>query len=220
MTDDLSARLGKLDTCAVSDALDRVGLAGVALQLIALSSVRRIAGRAITVELGPDDGRMTGRHLGTAAVEAAGPGDLIVVANDGRIDVGGWGGILSLGASLRGVEGVVIDGACRDVDEARDLDLPVYARAGVARTARGRIVERAWNVPITICGIALVPGDYVLADASGVVFVPEAIALDVIADAELIVAKEAAMAKALRRGDPISAVMGANYETMLQGAPD
>lgn len=217
MSNALTDRLGKLDACAVSDALDRAEHAGVALDLAALSTRRRIAGRVITVDLRPDDGRATRRHLGTAAVEAAGPGDVIVVAHGGRTDVGGWGGILSLGASLRGVAGVVIDGACRDLDEARELDLPIYGRAGVARTARGRIVEHAWNVPVTLCGIAVSSGDYVIADASGVVFVPAAIADDVVGWAERIVAKEAAMASALRSGEPISDVMGANYETMLKG---
>lgn len=216
MTDHLAARLRKLDACAVSDALDQAGLAGVALELSALSSPRRVAGRVITVGLQPDDGRTTRRHLGTAAVEVAGPGDVIVVANDGRVDVGGWGGILSLGASLRGVEGIVIDGACRDLDEARELDLPIYGRAGVARTARGRIVEHAWNVPIVICGIAVAPGDYVIADASGVVFVPQPVAQDVLANAERIASKETMMADALRSGEPISSVMSANYEAMLR----
>jgi len=217
---DLLARLAKLDTCALSDALDSLGVTGVALELTALSSHRRIAGRAVTVTLGPADGRAAHRHLGTAAVEAGGPGSIVVVQHNGRTDVAGWGGVLSLGAKTKGVEGVIIDGACRDIDEARDMDFPVYARAGVPRTARGRVIEYAWNEPVTLCGVAVAPGDYVLADGSGVVFAPADIAEQAIAVAEKIVRKEQLMAKAVRAGTPISQVMGADYEEMLKGPID
>jgi 4-hydroxy-4-methyl-2-oxoglutarate aldolase len=214
---DLVARLAKLDTCAVSDALDSLDMSGVALGLAGLSSQRKIAGRAVTVTLGAADGRAAHRHLGTAAVEAGGPGTVIVVQHNGRTDVAGWGGVLSLGAKTKGVEGVVIDGACRDVDEAREFDFPVFARVGVPRTARGRVIEYAWNDPVSVCDVTVAPGDYVLADGSGVVFVPADRADAVIAIAEKIVRKERLMAKAVRDGAPISAVMGADYEEMLKG---
>lgn len=217
---DLIARLQKLDACALSDALDSVGINGVALELAALSSQRKIAGRAVTVMLGPADGRTAQRHLGTAAVEAGGPGVVIVVQHNARTDVAGWGGVLSLGAKTNGVEGVIIDGACRDVDEAREMDFPVFARVGVPRTARGRVIEYAWNEPVTLCGVAVAPSDYVLADCSGVVFVPAGVAEEVIAIAEKIVRKERLMAKAVRERVPISQVMGANYEEMLKGPID
>lgn len=216
--DDLLRRLARLDTCAVSDALDAANHDGVVLGLSALSSARRIVGRAVTVQLAPSDGRKTVRHLGTAAVEAAGPDSVIVVANGGRSEVAGWGGILSQAAKRRAVAGIVIDGACRDVDEAREVELPVYAKGGVPRTARGRIVEQDWNVPVVLNGIAIAPGDYVIADASGVVAIPQQRAEQIIKSAERIVAKEKLMAEAVRRGEPVSSVMGANYETMLDGA--
>lgn len=213
---DMLERLARLDACAVSDAMDSLGLDGVVFELNALSSSRKIVGRAITVSLGPADGRASVRHLGTAAVEASGPGSVIVVEHLGRTDVSGWGGILSLGAKLRGAEGVIIDGVCRDLDEASEMDLPIYGRGSVPRTARGRILEYAWNTPITVCGVAVTPGDYVIADGSGVVAVPADRAEAVIAVAEKIVRKEQLMAQAVREGRPISEVMGANYEDMLK----
>lgn len=215
---DLVARLARLDACAVSDALDSLGLDGVVFELNALASRTKIAGRAITVTLGPADGRSSQRHLGTSAVEAGSPGTVIVVEHKGRTDVSGWGGILSLGAKMRGVEGVVIDGACRDIDEADEMGLPIYGRVGVPRTARGRVLEYAWNTPITVCGVGVTPGDYVIADGSGVVVVPADQAEAVIAIAEKIVRKEQLMAQAVRAGSPISEVMGANYEDMLKDA--
>lgn len=208
-------RLAALDSCAVSDALDSLGIDGAALGLTELTVTRPVAGPVITVRLGPPDGKPTGRHLGTAAVEAAEPGDVIVVAAGGRTDAAGWGGVLSQAAVLRGVAGVIVDGACRDVPEARDVGLPVYGRAGVPRTARGRLAELDWNAPVEIAGIAVRPGDLVLADGSGVVFVPAGRADEVLAAAERIAARERAMVERLRAGEPVSRVMSGDYETML-----
>jgi 4-hydroxy-4-methyl-2-oxoglutarate aldolase len=212
---DLAARLAKLDTCAVSDAMDRLGLSGAALGLQPMWPGPRIAGRVVTVKLKPFvESEKSNRHLGTAAIETAAVGDVIVVDNGGRTYAGSWGGILSVAAKAAGVAGVVADGACRDVDEARDMEFPVWARAGVPVTARGRIVEEAFQVPIEVCGVAVQPGDLVIADATGVVFVPAVRAEEVVATAEDIFAREAAMAADVRAGKKPSEVMGASYERM------
>jgi 4-hydroxy-4-methyl-2-oxoglutarate aldolase len=216
VADALVERLSKLDTCAVSDAMDRLGLSGAALGLQPLWPSPRIAGRVVTVKLKPAvPGEQSHRHLGTAAIEAASPGDVIVVDNGGRTYAGSWGGILSVAAKAAGVAGVVADGACRDVDEARDLGFPVYARCGVPVTARGRIVEEAFQTAIEVCGVAVAPGDLVIADWTGVVFVPAARAEEVLKAAEDIAAREAAMAQSVRAGKKPSEVMGASYEQML-----
>jgi regulator of RNase E activity RraA len=219
----LLARLAALDSCACSDAMDRLGLAGVAPGLKSLTVARRVTGRVITVALGPADvvaAGGVGRHLGTAAIEAAQPGDVIVVAAGGRVDAAGWGGVLSLAATMRGVRGVIVDGACRDIDESVMLGLPVYALAAVPATARGRQAEVGWNGPVVVAGIEVVPGDLVIADGSGVVFVPASRAADVIVAAEKIVGREAAMARRLRAGEPASAVLSADYEQMLTARRD
>lgn len=208
-------RLGQVDACAVSDALDRAGISGVALPLKPLSDVRRIVGRAVTVQLAPDDGRASKRHLCTAAVDASNAESIIVVAHNGRLDVAGWGGILSLAAKRNGVAGVVIDGACRDIDESREMGLAVYGRATVPVTARGRIIETGWNEPVDIAGVTVSPGDYVIADGSGVVFVAADQIEAVLLVAERVVARESLMAAEVRAGKPVAAVMGADYETML-----
>lgn len=220
---DLLARLRALDTCAVSDALDSVGISGAAVGLHAVSGSARVAGAAITVALvEAHDGGSSGsaaaqtpRHLGTAAVDAAGPDSVIVVAHSGRTHVAGWGGVLSAGARMRGVAAVVVDGAIRDLDEARELGLDIYAATSVPVTARGRIVERDWNVPVQIAGVNVRPGDLVLADASGVVVIPFDRAEEVIAIAARIVAKEAEMVRRVQAGDSMASVMGADYENML-----
>jgi len=213
--DPLVERLLKLDTCAVSDACDRLGLPGAVLGIAPMSPPAKIAGRAVTVKLVEANGRQSTRHLCTAAIEAAAAGDVIVVENP-RLDAAGWGGILSAAAKTKGVAGVVVDGAARDVDESRELDFPVFARAAVPRTARGRIIEEAFNVPVRVGDLTVSPGDLVLADGSGVVFVEAARAAEVLESAENIAAREAKMKEAVLAGDRVSEVMGRDYETMLQ----
>lgn len=220
MDNPLIERLRRLDTCAVSDALDRAGLPGAALDLHAQSNARRIAGQAVTVELVPDEGTPGPRHLCTAAVDASGPGKVIVVAHAGRTAMAGWGGILSRGASRNNVEGVIIDGACRDLDESREFGLTVYARTAVPLTARGRVVERSWNEPVTVAGVAVKPGDLVIADASGVVFIPAAQASEIIEVAEKIAAREKLMMAAVDCGQSMETVMNGDYETMLRREND
>jgi 4-hydroxy-4-methyl-2-oxoglutarate aldolase len=141
---------------------------------------------------------------------------VIVVEQHTGLDAGSWGGILSLGASLRGIEGVIADGPVRDIDEARQYDFPVFARALTAFTARNRVAEAGTNVPITVAQVRVNPGDYVIADNSAVIFIAAADIERVLAAAELIAGKEAAMAKKLLNGVPIAQVMGADYEYMLQ----
>jgi regulator of RNase E activity RraA len=228
MSDPLVHRLRGLDACAVSDALDKLGLTGVVTGLPQRSGPEqgggRIAGRAVTMKGGPGQ-RAPGPpvHLGCTAIGLAGPDDVIVVEQRSGIEAGCWGGLLTLGAQVRGVAGVVADGPLRDVDEAIGLGFPVFSRSLTARTARGRVVELGAQVPVTIGAgpdhggrVTVQPGDYVLADRSAVIFIAAGEIGRVLEAAEAIVAKEAAMAKAIAAGTPIAQVMGGNYEHMLE----
>jgi regulator of RNase E activity RraA len=215
--EDFLARLANLDACAVSDALDKLGLPGAVSGIHRFSTGRRISGRVITVKLEPDDGRpAASRHLSTAAVDGGNEGDIIVIEQRTGIDAAGWGGNLSLGASLRGIAGVIVEGSTRDVDEARAYDFPVFARDHTTRTARGRIVEAGTNVPILVGDLVVTPGDYVVADGSGVVFVTQADMGRVLDAAELIADRERKMVAALRSGMRMAQVMDGTYETMLK----
>jgi regulator of RNase E activity RraA len=218
MSDDYIARLKPIDTCALSDALDRLGLKGVVTGLTQRSGEGRIAGRATTVKLGlgaPPPGPPV--HLGAKAIEASGPDNVIVIEQRTGVEAGSWGGLLTLGAQVRGVAGVVSDGPVRDIDEAIAFGFPVFCRSLTAFTARGRIVEKATNEPITVGGIEVKPGDYVAADRSAVVFIAPDNIEKVLEAAEAIVAREQAMAAALRAGTPVGEVMGGGYEHMLKG---
>jgi 4-hydroxy-4-methyl-2-oxoglutarate aldolase len=210
-------RLRRLDCCSVSDALDRLQLFGVISGVPQQSGRGRIAGAVITLKLGTGE-QPPGpvRHLGTTAVEAGDDDHVIVVEQTTGVDAGSWGGLLTLGAKLRGIAGVVADGPVRDIDEALTYGFPIFTHNTTARTARGRIVEKGTNVPVTVWGVTVKPGDFIIADRSAVIFI-EAKTIDRVLDtAENIVAREAAMAKALANGTPISQVMDGNYEHMLK----
>ncbi len=210
------ARLQKLDSCAVSDALDKLGLKGSVTGIHRYTTEQRIAGRVLTVKLDRAQGRTNTRHLCTAAIEAASPGDIIVVEQSTGLDAASWGGNLAIGAKMRGVAGVIVEGPARDIDDCRRIDFPVFARTHTGRTARGRIVEVSTGDPIMVGDVTVTPGDYVVADGSAVVFIAQNEISRVLETAETIATREEAMAQALREGVPISQVMGANYETMLK----
>ncbi len=210
-------RLRLLDACAVSDALDKLGLPGVVTGIAQRSGQGRIAGRAVTMKVGPGSPPPGAPvHLGCRAIEAAGADDVIVVSQTSGVEAGCWGGLLTLGAKVKGVAGVIADGPLRDVDEAIAMGFPLWARSLTSRTARGRVVELGAQVPVPVGDVTVHAGDFVLADRSAVIVIA-AVDIDRVLDAaETIAAKEAAMAKAIVAGTPIGAVMGGAYEHMLK----
>lgn len=219
--DNCIERLKRLDACAVSDAMDKLGLCGSVSGLAQRASQRAIAGCVVTYRLVAKDDAPPAppgppRHLGTTAVELAQSGEIIVVEQRTGIDAGSWGGILSLGAKVRGIVGVICDGPVRDISEAIAYDFPIFSRALTARTARGRVAEAETNGPVRIGEVVVWAGDYAIADAGGVVFIPAADIERVLDAAESIAGRESAMAKALLAGVPITEVMGADYEHMLR----
>ena len=210
-------RLSKLDTCSVSDGLDSLQLAGATWGVRPQWQCPRIAGRAVTVKIKPVGLQQPTQHLGTPAIEAGQPGDIIVIDNSGQRQFSTWGGLLSLSAKLKGLSGVVIDGACRDIDEARDLEFPVYARGVVPMTARGRVMQDSFNQEIQFAGVQVHPGDLVIADGSGVVFIPREKETEVLEAAEMIFRKEAQMAEGIRKGSSsLEMLEKLGYERMLQ----
>ena len=210
-------RLAKLDTCAVSDALDSLGLKGASWGVRPTWQCPKIAGRAVTMKIKPAGLQQPTQHLGTAPIEAAEPGDIIVIDNGGKLEFSCWGGLLALSAKLKGLSGVVIDGASRDIDEARDLEFPVYARGVVPMTARGRVVQESYNQEIQFAGVQCGPGDLVLADGSGVIIIPKEKENEVVAAAETIYAKEQEMAAGIRKGySGLEMLEKLGYEKMLK----
>ena len=218
MGDDIATRLARLDACAVSDALDQLGLPASVTGLVPQAARRRISGRVITVRLvagKPPEGT-TPRHLCTTAIDMAEAGQVIVVEQRTGVECAGWGGILSNAARGRRVSGVIVEGLARDVDEAAEIGFPVYARGSTARTARGRIYEGSTGEPISVGDLTVATGDWVVADGSGAAFVPAARIEELLTAAERIASREAGMTKAVLAGYPVSQVMGGDYEHLLE----
>lgn len=187
----ISARLRALSTSALSDALDRLGLAGAVEGLAPMSPGQGggtgIAGRAFTVAYLP-----AGAQGGTVGdfIDDLGPGDVVVIDNRGRTDCTVWGNIMTEVAKARGIEGTVIDGVNRDLGESREIGYAIWSRRGHMRTGKDRVVLQALQVPVALGHVRVDPGDLIRADDNGVVVIPAARAEDVLATAEAIEAKE------------------------------
>ncbi len=210
-------RVAKLDSCAFSDALDSLHLKGATWGVRPQWPCPKIAGRAVTIKIKPAGLEQPKQHLGTAAIEAAQPGDIIVIDNAGQPQFSCWGGLLSLSAKLKGLSGVVIDGATRDIDEARELAFPVYARGVVPMTARGRVVQESYNQEVQFAGVQCRPADLVLADGSGIIIVPREKEEEIVTAAEAIYQKEQEMADGIRKGHSgLEVLEKLGYEQMLK----
>lgn len=156
-------------SCVISDAMEREGTMRYDMKPKAADKV--IIGPAITVQL------TAGDIVDCLDVfEIAKPGDVIVIDAFGETSTSIWGGLMSGLARNAGIAGAVIDGSCRDTDEAKMLGFPITAKVSGPRAAHtatsGRKEPIAINVPITCGGILVHPGDLVVADEIGVVVVP------------------------------------------------
>lgn len=211
-------RFEALSTTNVSDAMDALGIRGATYGIRPMwHTMDRVLGPAVTLKM-TAAGETKGKyHLGVKAIDAAQAGDVIVVDNGGRIDTSCWGGVLATGAKTKGVSGVVIDGACRDLDECVEVGFSVYARGTVVATARGRVQEEATNVMVQFGGVQVRPGDIVMGDKSGVVVVPAERVDEVLAKAEALFQKEEAMVAMIREGSTMTEMDDAfQYEKMLK----
>jgi regulator of RNase E activity RraA len=162
-------RASKLDTTSISDALDRLGIAGQCLNIKPLDHSFRTTGRAFTILYGP-----AGTPPGTVGdyIDDVAPGSVIVLDNGGRENATVWGDILTWMAHTRGIAGTVIDGACRDTALARELGYPMYSRSYSMRTGKDRVQVEGTNCAVNIGDARVHPGDLLRGDADGVVAIP------------------------------------------------
>lgn len=179
MTGDLVTGLSKLPVSAISDALDRLGIAGQVAGIRPLDRSFRVAGRAFTALYQPVD--VDGGTVGDY-IDDVPPGSVIVLDNAGRADATVWGDILTHVAHQRQLGGTVIDGVSRDSDQALALGYPLFTRGTWMRTGKDRVQMTGTQVPVTAGGVRVRPGDVLIGDGDGVVVVPagrEAEVLDV-----------------------------------------
>jgi 4-hydroxy-4-methyl-2-oxoglutarate aldolase len=194
-------RAAKLDTTAISDAMDRLGIAGQCLNIKPLDPRFRLTGRAFTILYGP-----AGTPPGTVGdyIEDVPPGGVVVLDNGGRENATVWGDILTWVANRRGVAGTVIDGACRDTHLARELGYPIYSRSYSMRTGKDRIQVEAMGGPVNIGDARVNQGDILRGDADGVVAIPQAHEDAILTNAEQIDAAESEIRRLVNEGNTLT----------------
>ncbi|KAL4895494.1 ribonuclease E inhibitor RraA/Dimethylmenaquinone methyltransferase [Aspergillus ambiguus] len=167
---ELVALLSGLDSPAVSDALDKLGIPGQAFGLMPLADYKKVTiGPAFTVRYVP-----ASNPPGSVGdfIDDVTAGDVVVIDNGSRADCTVWGDIMTQYAGLRGIAGTVIDGVCRDVNLAIEDNYPIFSVGRWMRTGKDRVQVGGINEPVGIGKVHVNPRDIVVADANGVVIVP------------------------------------------------
>lgn len=186
------ARFRALPVANVSDAAQRLNGAGAAMR--PMHDGTKLAGTAITVRCRPGDNLMVHK-----ALDLAQPGDVVVVDAGGDLTNAIIGGLMSAYAEHRGLAGIVINGAVRDASELRRGSFPVFA-CGVTHRGPYKDGPGEINVPVSIGGMVVSPGDLVLGDDDGVIAVGFDDVEELLSKAETKFRQEAEQMIAIREG--------------------
>lgn len=205
---ELCARYRNLYVPAVADALYGLGMAEQVLPsaLRPLFPETRIAGIAYTILGAPirppvDWDAGIERIRSYLEVFERLPADSVMVSVNPDSEVGHFGELTANSARRRGCAGVILDGNLRDVEGLRAIGFQVFYRDLSPRNAIGRWEMVAAQVPVTIGGVTIHPGDLILAEFDGVLVIPSASAEAVLLDAEQIIGAEALVRDEMRAGE-------------------
>jgi 4-hydroxy-4-methyl-2-oxoglutarate aldolase len=200
-----AADLLALGTATVGEAWPAARLVSAPLRPLAPGMM--LAGTALPVRCTPGDNLAL--HL---AIAAARPGDVLVVDYGGSLDSGPFGEIMALACQMRGIAGLVIDGAVRDSAQIAALGFPVFARGlnirGTVKQDRGMI-----GAPVTLGGVTVTAGDLVLADADAILLLDAQDLAPALSVARARAAREARMMERLRQGETTLSILGLEGET-------
>lgn len=182
-------------TCAISDCMGRFNAMTSDMKPL-FSGIRKI-GTAVTVKTLAAD-------LAAAfkAIDVCQPGDIIVIDSHGSNNTAFWGENMTMSAMNKGVAAVVIDGACRDVEEIRKLKFPVICK-GIVPNVGSISGYGQVNVPVQCAGVAVNPGDIVIIDENGVVVVPKHESADILIKAQELLETEHIVQEKIKAGATI-----------------
>jgi 4-hydroxy-4-methyl-2-oxoglutarate aldolase len=187
-----------ITTASVADALWGLGISGHMTHEIKPFMKVKIVGPAVTVREEPTSERVPPSHA-LELIDHSVPGSVIVIAIGGFRDVAVWGGLMTAGAVVNGLEGAVLDGGVRDVEEIeRDFGFPVFSRSISPATTVGRFKTVAANEPVNVGGVTVNPGDLIVGDRDGVVVVPVGLVETVLKDAQDIEDREREQTRLIR----------------------
>lgn len=214
---DVMERFAAIPTATVCDAYIKLGIRPVDRMVVRgvapLGDYRTtVVGRARTQQMvvvrNPGEGSVAAdRLLHFRIADEASAGDFLVIAIAGRSGLASFGDVLALKAKHMGVTGVVLDGPTRDAAIIRDIELPLWA-AGITPIPQGfgGYSVASVNEPVTCGGVDVRPGDYVIADADGVVIVPVDEADQILATCEELEHAEDAARAGVLAGTPLSEI--------------
>ncbi|OLO39016.1 diguanylate cyclase [Alkalihalophilus pseudofirmus] len=200
MSEQILQQLRGLSTTDLSDAMDKLGIAGQCLGIMPLDRSFQLTGKAFTVHyvpVGPDGGSV-GDYIDDVEENS-----VVVIDNGGRVDATVWGDILTMTAHRQNIVGTVIDGVCRDVDRSIELNYPIYSKGNWMRTGKDRVKVDAVNIPVSIGGVLVQPGDYLRGDGDGVVSIPASKVNQVIEQAQKIHEAEEKIRNSVMNGEKL-----------------
>lgn len=202
---DLFEGLRSVGTSTISDIFDEMKLGNVISGLKAIRNGAPLVGPAVTIkEVVGVSGTYDLEDFPIGEVIDCGiPGDVFVF-DIGGAQVSTWGGLASTAAQIRGIEGVVIDGGCRDVDQTALLSFPVFSRHVTPMTGKRRIKILDVNGVIQCGGVRIRPGDIIMADSTGVVAIPQERALEILEKAQKAENAEERFEGELKKGKSFS----------------
>lgn len=174
-SEDLIEKLRAFSTCELCDGA--IVYNAMDYHIKPMVTKQKIVGPAITVKLSLGDSLMV-----TKAVDLAKPGDIIVIDGRGSGNNALWGDHRSLSCKIKGIEGAVLDGAFRDLEENEKIGFPLYAKAVTCGTS-SKNTNGEINVPISCGGVTVNPGDIIVGDVNGVCVIPVEYAEEIMANA-------------------------------------
>ncbi|HEX7782612.1 MAG TPA: hypothetical protein VF509_07375 [Sphingobium sp.] len=225
----LIARLEALDdlSSTISDVLDELGLVGAACASTLRPTLPggRVIGTAITVrnqeQRASAFANVSARDWKMAelvAIAGAQPGDVLLI--EGVPHVSNMGGIMATTAKRQGIAGAIVDGAVRDVGHSRSIEFPVWSRHVSPVTGKWRCITREINGPVTLAGLTVSAGDLVIADETGICFVPRDRVAQVVERCEQISAYEARLQDEIAQGLSADELIARLYGQAAANTPE